>query len=45
MDDTAIEILETSLDDMFNKGECLVCFQDGREETVKLTFAFVQENY
>lgn len=45
MDDTAIEILETSLDDMLSKGECLVCFQDGREETVKLTFAFVQENY
>lgn len=40
-----IEILETSLDEMLNKGECLVCFPDGREETVKLTFAFVQENY
>lgn len=45
MDDTAIEILETSLDEMLNKGECAVCFPDGREETVKLTFAFVQENY
>lgn len=45
MDDTAIEILETSLDEMLNKGECEVCFPDGREETVKLTFAFVQENY
>ena len=45
MDDTAIEILETGLDEMLNKGECLVCFPDGREETVKLTFAFVQENY
>lgn len=45
MDDTAIEILETSLDDMLNKGECLVCFPDGREETVKLIFAFMQENY
>lgn len=40
-----IEILETSLDEMLNKGECAVCFPDGREETVKLTFAFVQENY
>lgn len=45
MDDTAIEILETSLDEMLNRGECIVCFSDGREETVKLTFAFVQENY
>lgn len=45
MDDTAIEILETSLDEMLNNGECAVCFSDGREETVKLTFAFVQENY
>jgi hypothetical protein len=45
VDDTAIEILETSLDEMLNKGECAVCFPDGREETVKLTFAFVQENY
>lgn len=45
MDDTAIEILETSLDEMLSKGECIVCFSDGREEPVKLTFAFVQENY
>ena len=45
MDDTAIEILETSLDEMLNNGECAVCFPDGREETVKLTFAFMQENY
>ena len=45
MDDTAIEILETSLDEMLNKGGCAVCFPDGREETVKLTFDFVKENY
>lgn len=45
MDDTAIEILETSLDEMLNNGECIVCFPDGREETVKLTFGFVKTNY
>ena len=45
MDDTAIEILETSLDEMLNRGECIVCFSDGREETVKLTFDFVTANY
>lgn len=45
MDDTAIEILETSLDEMLNRGECVVCFSDGREETVKLTFDFVKANY
>lgn len=45
MDDRALEILETSLDEMLSRGECLVCFPDGREETVKLTFAFMQENY
>ena len=45
MDDTALEILETSLDAMLSKGECVVCFPDGREETVKLTFDFVKANY
>ena len=45
MDDTAIEILETSLDEMLNRGEGIVCFSDGREETVKLTFDFVTANY
>lgn len=45
MDDTAIEILETSLDEMLNKGECAVCFPDGREEMVKLTFDFIEANY
>lgn len=40
-----LEIRETSLQEMLSRGECLVCFPDGREETVKLTFAFMQENY
>lgn len=40
-----LEIRETSLQEMLDKGECLVRFPDGREETVKLTFDFVKENY
>ena len=41
MDNGVLEIRETSLQEMLDKGECLVCFPDGREETVKLTFAFM----
>lgn len=40
-----LEIRETSLQEMLDKGECLVRFPDGREEMVKLTFDFVKANY
>lgn len=40
-----LEIRETSLQEMLDKGECLVRFPDGREETVKLTFDFIEANY
>lgn len=40
-----LEIRETSLQEMLDKGECLVRFSDGREEMVKLTFDFIEANY
>ena len=40
-----LEIRETSLQEMLDKGECLVRFPDGREEMVKLTFDFIEANY
>jgi hypothetical protein len=45
VDNGVLEIRETSLQEMLDKGECLVHFPDGREETVKLTFDFVKANY
>ena len=40
-----IKLNGSNLREILDNGECTVCYADGREETVKLTFDFVSENY